>query len=80
MQATDEVQKKIKAILFKLQANAYCEETDEGLLEIDIANYEDCFYVDMTTVSTLLDQEQKRLKEELQQAQQDSMKLVKQLD
>ena len=43
---TDEVNKRIKGIQAKISANLYNEATDEGLLELDFAEYEDCFFID----------------------------------
>ena len=43
---TDEANKRIKGIQAKISANLYNEATDEGLLELDFAEYEDCFFID----------------------------------
>ena len=50
IQATDDVNRRIKEIYVKIQTNLYKEDAAEGLLEIDFANYEDCFYVDVPQI------------------------------
>ena len=45
--ASEEVNEKINEIFSKLKASAYSQHTDEGLLEIEIEEYEDCFFVDI---------------------------------
>ena len=61
MQATNEADVKINQILAKIKMHLYVAESDEGLLEIDFADYEDCFFVDMPGVKKLLDIELARL-------------------
>ena len=78
--ASEEVNQKINEIFSKLKANAYQQHTDEGLLEIEFEEYEDCYFVDITQVTENLDSEVNRLKAELAKAQTDSEKLIKQLN
>ena len=53
--ATNEANDKINEIFSKLQGNAYNQQTDEGVLEVEFAEYEDCFYVDVEQVTKLFD-------------------------
>ena len=62
---TDEVIKRIDAIQAKIQSNLYNEASDEGLLDIDFAEYEDCFFVDVQQLRDLLGQEMNRMQEEM---------------
>ena len=48
LQATNEANDKVVEIFQTIQANKYCPQTDEGFLEIDFAEYEDCFFIDVT--------------------------------
>ena len=59
---TGDINKKIKDICMKIKANIYNEASDEGLLELDFAEYEDCFFVDVQQVRDLLEQEHSRLR------------------
>lgn len=59
--ASQEVNEKIDAIYSKLKANVYCQDTDQGLLEIEYEEYEDCFFVDIPQITQYLDLEVKRL-------------------
>ena len=59
--ATAEVNYKINMICSKVKENAYTQHTDEGVLEVDFAEYEDCFFVDVAQVTLHLDSEVKRL-------------------
>lgn len=45
--AATEVNDKINSIFNRLKENVYSQHTDEGLLEVDFAEYEDCFFVDV---------------------------------
>ena len=78
--ASEEVNQKINEIFSKLKGNAYSQHTDEGLLEIEFEEYEDCFFVDMEQVAENLDSEVNRIKAELAKAQVDSGKLIKKLN
>ena len=78
--ASEEVNEKINEIFSKLKASAYSQHTDEGILEIEIEEYEDCFFVDIEQVTENLDSEVNRIKAELAKAQIDSEKLIKKLN
>lgn len=52
---TEEVNKLVKAIYAKIRANGYNETSDEGLLEVDFAEYEDCYFTDVQQMRDLLD-------------------------
>ena len=48
MAMVEEVNEKVIDINKTVRANMYSPTTDEGFLEIDPADYEDCFDVDVT--------------------------------
>ena len=64
----------------KIQANVYNEATDEGLLELELAEYEECFFVDTVGMRELLDEELSRLKKDLQKAKEESAAIVSRID
>ena len=51
LKATNEANEKVIEIFQTIQANIYCPQTDEGFLEIDFAEYEDCYFIDVTQVT-----------------------------
>lgn len=75
-----EIDNKINELFTTVRINRYDPETDEGLLEVDFAEYEDCFFSDVPELTRLLDTEMARLNEEYAKAQEESKELVSQLD
>ena len=63
-----------------IKAEMYQQHSDEGLLEIEFEEYEDCFFADVPQVTQFLDAEVKRMQGELARAQTDSEKLISQLN
>ena len=57
----DIVNSKVIEINETVRANQYSATTDEGFLEIDPEDYEDCFDVDVNQIKSLLDREVGRL-------------------
>ena len=80
LQSADEVNRKVNEIYTRLRQNEWNEQTDEGLLEVDFTEYEDCFLIDPDAFRESLDKEVERLKDELVQARDDSKKMVEQLN
>ena len=78
--ATNEVNDKINTIFSRIKENVYSQHTDEGLLEVDFAEYEDCYFVDVAEVTKHFDSEVRRMQGELAKAEDDSQKLISQLD
>jgi len=52
---TDDVNKRVKAIQIKIKENTYNETSGEGLIDLEFAEYEDCFFVDTQQMRDLLD-------------------------
>lgn len=46
--AAKEVNTKIEWIFSTIRTNAYQASADDGLLEVDFADYEDCFFADVS--------------------------------
>lgn len=47
IEAAHEVNSKIEWIYSTVRANSFQQATEEGILEIDFAEYEDCFFADV---------------------------------
>ena len=72
----EEIRQKQEQILNKIHSNVYNEATDEGYLEIDVREYEECYHIDFNSIQRCLDEEVDRLRNELRKAQDDSDNLV----
>ena len=68
MNMVDTVNQKVIEINETVRANQYSAATDEGFLEIDPEDYEDCFDIDVGQIKSLLDREVGRLQQELDKA------------
>ena len=72
---SEEMNDRLKDILERFGEEAYDKETDEGLLEVPLPDYQSCFSVDAEKVQGLLWQEEKRMRDELTKAEDDSERL-----
>ena len=72
---SEEMNDKLKDILERFGEEAYDKETDEGLLEVPLPEYQSCFQFDAEKVQGLLWLEEKRLRDELVKAEDDSERL-----
>ena len=71
-----EIKQKQEEILSKIHANVYSENTDEGYLEIDVREYEQCYHINFDGIRQCLDEEVDRMRNEIRKAQEDSDNLV----
>ena len=60
---TEDYQIKLKALLERFAEQTFNEETQDGLLEVPIQDYSDCFHVDIERVEELLDSEVERMED-----------------
>ena len=75
MGLSGEMNDRLKDILERFGEEAYDKETDEGLLEVSLKDYQSCFSVDAEKVQALLWQEEKRMRDELTKAEDDADRL-----
>ena len=74
-----EIKEKQETILQKIHENVFNDMTDEGYLEINVSEYEQCYHIDFDGVKACLDEEVDRLRNELRKAQEDSDNLVEKM-
>uniref|UniRef100_A0A7S3HZ80 Uncharacterized protein n=1 Tax=Favella ehrenbergii TaxID=182087 RepID=A0A7S3HZ80_9SPIT len=80
MQLSEEMNDRLKEILERFGEEAYDAETDEGLLEVELSEYSGCFSIDIEKVQTLLWSEEKRLRDELTEAEDSAERLKSEMD
>ena len=79
LQLSEEMNDRVKEILERFGEEAYDEETDDGLLEVDLPEYQSCYQIDIEKVQTLLWKEEKRLRDELTAAEDSAEKMSDQM-
>ena len=80
MAETDGVQARILHIYNRLHENVFNEKSDEGLLEIQVENYEKCFNIEVGRIQSMLDSEVERLRNEYMQAKDEARRLIEQME
>lgn len=68
LQLTDGFYDQVKSVTDRVLSEVHDPEKDEGLIEQDVSSYMNCFNVDLTTFDSLLIQEIKDRKIELENA------------
>ena len=69
----------IKQVVDRVMSEVHDPETDEGLLELQMENYMECFHVDLSAFDKLLTQEITNKREELEKAEKAAQNLTVQM-
>ena len=80
MAEAEAVQARVIHIYNRLHDNVYSKKTDEGLLEIHIEKFENCFNIEFGRFQSMLDSEVERLRNEYKQAKEESRRLIDQME
>ena len=75
LQLTDGFYDQVKSVTDRVLSEVRDPEKDEGLLEQDVNSYMACFNVDLTSFDSLLIEEIKSRKSELEDAQKEAAAL-----
>lgn len=75
LQLTDGFYDQVKSVTDRVLSEVHDPEKDEGLLEQDVNSYMACFNVDLSSFDSLLIEEIKSRKEELEGAQKEAAAL-----
>lgn len=75
LQLTDGFYDQVKSVTDRVLSEVHDPEKDEGLLEQDVNSYMACFNVDLTSFDSLLIEEIKSRKSELEDAQKEAAAL-----
>ena len=69
LQLSEEMNDRMKEILERFGEEAYDEDTGDGLLEVELPEYQSCYKIDIEKVQALLWKEEKRMRDELTAAE-----------